>query len=55
MENGTQLNAVHRSNYRDFLLTGDSRGRVRLYKYPCAATKVKFNKMFAKNSHHILI
>ncbi|XP_071146996.1 echinoderm microtubule-associated protein-like CG42247 isoform X2 [Mytilus edulis] len=42
MENGTQLNAVHRSNYRDFLLTGDSRGRVRLYKYPCAATKPEY-------------
>ncbi|CAC5367562.1 EML1_2 [Mytilus coruscus] len=42
MENGTHINAVHRSNYRDFLLTGDSRGRVRLYKYPCAATKPEY-------------
>jgi hypothetical protein len=40
MESNTHINAVHRSNYRDFLVTGDSNGRVRLYKYPSITTKV---------------
>lgn len=42
MEDSTHINAVHRSNYRDFLITGDSRGRVRLYKYPCVISKPEY-------------
>jgi len=34
------LRVVTRSNYRDMLVCGDSKGRIRLYKYPCTKEKV---------------
>ncbi|KAL4221535.1 Echinoderm microtubule-associated protein-like 1 [Mactra antiquata] len=42
MEKNETVKVVNRSNYRDLLVTGDSRGRVRLYKYPCSKERAEF-------------
>ncbi|XP_052268743.1 echinoderm microtubule-associated protein-like CG42247 [Dreissena polymorpha] len=42
LEKGETLKVVNRSSYRDTVVTGDSRGRVRLYKYPSSKDKAEF-------------
>jgi hypothetical protein len=40
MERGEVINIASRSKFSDYIITGDSRGRLRLYKYPAVNSKV---------------
>ncbi|XP_052761033.1 echinoderm microtubule-associated protein-like CG42247 isoform X2 [Mya arenaria] len=42
LEKGETVKVVNRSNFRDTVITGDSKGRIRLYKYPCSKEKADF-------------
>lgn len=42
LEKGELLKVVNRSHYRDLLITGDSKGRIRLFKYPCSKEKAEY-------------
>ncbi|KAL5014035.1 hypothetical protein ScPMuIL_008305 [Solemya velum] len=42
LKKGEQLNVIDRSHYRDFIVTGDNRGRIRLYKYPSSTSKSEY-------------
>lgn len=43
MERGEVVNVACRSYFHDFIVTGDSRGRLRLFKYPCTVAKVSLS------------
>lgn len=45
LEKGERLKVVNRSNYRDLMVTGDTKGRLRLYKYPCSKEKGEFRQV----------
>ena len=40
LEKGECIKVTNRSNYRDMILVGDTRGRIRLYKNPCSKERV---------------
>ncbi|PVD36602.1 hypothetical protein C0Q70_03587 [Pomacea canaliculata] len=45
MERGEVVNVACRSYFHDFIVTGDSRGRLRLFKYPCTVAKAEFREV----------
>jgi len=44
LERGEIIEAVDRSHYRDLLISGDSVGRIRLYKYPASKDQVRLSR-----------
>ncbi|CAL1540738.1 unnamed protein product [Lymnaea stagnalis] len=51
LDRGDVINVVTRSQYRDMMVVGDSKGRLRLYKWPCSVAKAGFHntKCFSSN------
>ncbi|GFN91803.1 echinoderm microtubule-associated protein-like 1, partial [Plakobranchus ocellatus] len=51
LDRGDVINVVSRSQYRDLTLVGDSRGRARLYKWPCSHLKSGYQntKVYSSN------
>lgn len=53
LEKGELMKVVNRSNYRDLMITGDTKGRLRLYKYPCSKEKVNIPILPINGKFHI--
>lgn len=51
MNKGDVMNVVARSNYRDMVITGDSCGHLRLYKYPSTTIKVEGQSLILLTYH----
>ncbi|XP_041377206.1 echinoderm microtubule-associated protein-like 2 isoform X2 [Gigantopelta aegis] len=51
LKGGEVINVATRSNYRDFIATGDNKGRLRLYKFPCSANKPEFHNKKAYSTN----
>ncbi|XP_035829085.1 echinoderm microtubule-associated protein-like CG42247 [Aplysia californica] len=51
LDRGDVINVVSRSQYRDLMVAGDNRGRLRLYKWPCSLQKAGFRntKTYSSN------
>ncbi|RUS86416.1 hypothetical protein EGW08_005794, partial [Elysia chlorotica] len=51
LDRGEVINVVSRSQYRDLAMVGDSRGRARLYRWPCSQLKSGFHntKTYSSN------
>ncbi len=48
---GTDINAVDRSPSNSLLATADDFGLIKLFRYPCATEKAKFNAFTGHSSH----
>ncbi|XP_059144801.1 echinoderm microtubule-associated protein-like 2 [Physella acuta] len=51
LDRGDVINVVARSQYRDLMVVGDSKGRIRLYKWPSSVPKASFRntKVYSTN------
>ncbi|KAK6965507.1 echinoderm microtubule-associated protein-like [Biomphalaria glabrata] len=51
LDRGDVINVVARSQYQDLMMIGDSKGQLRLYKWPSAPSKANFRhtKVFSSN------